>query len=187
MQPCDRSRHLALCLSALTLLSTLGSEIACAQTSNGAGGDLSGPVAMLPKYQARAPRKCSTVTKPPSVSQAAIMVQCSMDGLALSGLSLVQDVKIEIGKPRPFVYQTDAGLPGIDLTAQVYPPRGSYTAYFCHQVDGSLVPAGRNCIRSAIPESQGWCYKTSFGDYTCRMHAGAIPKMEQGMPPPTGF
>src|SRR6185437_11446426 len=180
-----RSRQLAHGFSALMLLSSFGCEIACCQTSGDTG--FSGPAAILPEYQARAPRKCASVTKPPSVAQAAIMVQCSMDGLGSTGLSLIQDVKIEMGKPRPFVYQTDAGLAGIDLSEQVYPLRGSYTGYFCTKIGGTLVPAGHSCIRSAVPESQGWCWKTSFGDYTCKMHGGATPKMEPGMPAPTAY
>jgi hypothetical protein len=75
---------------------------------------------MLPQYQARAPRICTTVVKAPSASQAAVMVQCSMDGLADTGLTLIQDVKIEMGAPRPFVYRTDAGLAGIDLYAKAH-------------------------------------------------------------------
>jgi hypothetical protein len=167
----------------------LGSKVAGGQTTNGTGGgsELSGPLVILPEYQAREPRKCSSVTKPPSVAQAAVMVQCSMDGLAPAGLTLIQDVKIEMGAPRPFVYQTDAGLAGIDLNAKVYPLRGSYTNYFCIKVGAPLVPPGHSCIRSAIPESMGWCWKTSFGDYKCRMHGGATPKMEQGMPAPMTF
>ena len=156
------------------------------QTSGGSGSELSGPLVMLSQYQARAPRKCTSVTKPPSASQAAVMVQCTMDGIAPTGLTLIQDVKIEMGVPRPFVYQTDAGLAGIDLNAQVYPLRGSYTGYFCRSI-GIGMPTGHSCIRSAVPESQGWCWKTSFGDYTCKMHGGATPKMEQGMPAPSTY
>jgi hypothetical protein len=113
------------------------------------------------------------------------MVQCSMDALTDTGLGLVQDVKIEMGSSRPFVYQTDAGLPGIDLTAKVYPLRGSYTAYFCRLIN-NMAPAGQSCIKSPVPVSQGWCWKTSFGDYKCLMQGGAA-QMEQGMPAPQTF
>jgi hypothetical protein len=189
MNRCVRMSQVVLSLVVLTSLSALVCKVASSQSAGntGAGSQISGPLAMLPEYQAREPRKCSTVKTPPSVSQAAIMVQCSMDGLAPTGLTLIQDVKIEMGSPRPFVYRTDAGLAGIDLNAQVYPLRGSYTNYSCLKVGAPLVPPGHSCIRSAIPESMGWCWKSSFGDFKCTMHGGATPKMEQGMPAPTTY
>jgi len=177
-----RVRNLTLCILALTFFFPLGCNSSSGQ---GSGSTVSGALTMLPDYQARAPRTCSAVTSPPSVSTATVLVQCSMDGLSATGLGLVQDVTLQIGKSRPFVYYTDAGLPGIDLTAQVYPLQGSYTAYFCRLIN-NMSPAGQSCIKSVVPTAQGWCYKTSFGDYKCRMQGGA-PKMEQGMPAPQTF
>jgi len=185
MRPFARPLNLALCLIAFTSFAPLGCNSAGGQGS-GSGSSLSGPLTMLPDYQARAPRTCTSVTKPPSLAQASVMVQCSSDQLSALGLSLLQDVKIEMGTSRPFVYQTDAGLPGIDLTAKVYPLRGSYTSYFCRAIN-NMSPAGKSCIRSAVPTAQGWCWKTSFGDYKCLMQGGIVPKAEQGMPAPQAF
>jgi len=179
-----QTHNLALCIVALTLLSLTGCNSAGGQGS-GSGSSISGPLTMLPDYQARAPRTCASVTSPPSVSQATVMVQCSMDALTDTGLGLVQDVKLQIGKPRPFAEWTDAGMPGIDLTATVYPLQGGYTGYFCRIIN-NMAPAGQSCIKSVVPVAQGWCYKTSFGEYKCRMQGGA-PKMEQGMPAPQTF
>jgi len=179
-----RPLNLALCLVAFTLFAPLGCNSAGGQGS-GSGSSLSGPLTMLPDYQARAPRTCATLTSPPSASQATVMVQCSMDALTDTGLGLIQDVKLQVGKSRPFVYWTDAGLAGIDLTATVYPLQGSYTGYFCRLIS-NMAPAGQSCIKSAVPAAQGWCWKTSFGDYKCKMQGGA-PKMEQGMPAPQAF
>jgi len=179
------ARPLSICLFALALLSPLGCNSSAGGQGSGSGAALSGPLTILPDYQARAPRTCSPVTSPPNLSQATVMVQCSMDALTDTGLGLIQDVKIQIGKPRPFAEWTDAGLPGIDLTATVYPLQGSYTGYFCRIVN-NMAPAGQSCIKSVVPVAQGWCYKTSFGDYKCRMQGGA-PKMEQGMPAPQTF
>jgi hypothetical protein len=172
---CVSKRHLMLCVCALTFLSPLGQSVAVGQAPG-----------MLPKYQARAPRTCSSVTKAPSAAEASVMVQCAMEGLAPTGLTLIQDLHIQMGTPRPFVYRTDAGLAGIDLNATVYPLRGSYTTYFCRTI-GNGVPAGHSCIKTATPESEGWCWKTSFGDYKCRMHGGASPDSELGMPAPTTY
>jgi len=132
---------------------------------------------MLPDYQSRAPRKCSAVTSPPSVAQAAVMVQCSMDATSAFGVGLVQDVNIEMGKARPFVYSSDAGLSGIDLDAKVYPLRGSYTSYLCNKISNMSV-AGQSCMKSPVPMAVGWCWKTSFGDYKCKLQGapgGSLP------------
>jgi hypothetical protein len=106
-----------------------------------------------------------------------------MEADSLMGVGLVQDVKLQVGKPRPFVYQTDAGFPGIDLDAQVYPLQGSYTAYLCRVID-NIQTAGKNCVKSAVPQATGWCYKTSFGDWKCRMQ-GMVPQMEVSGAPTT--
>lgn len=179
------ARPLSVCLFALALFSPLGCNAAGGQGSGSATG-LSGQPTILPNFQARAPRICSSVTKPPSLSQATIMVQCSMDQISVLGLSLLQDVKIEMGASRPFLEQTDAGLPGIDLTARVYPLRGSYTSFFCNPIN-NMSPVGKSCIRSAVPSAQGWCWKTSFGDYKCLMQGGIVPKAEPGMPVPQTY
>jgi hypothetical protein len=179
-----RCIHLSFSLAAFTLLAALGCHSAGGQGS-GSGSSISGPLTMLPDYQARAPRTCATVTSPPSASQAAVMVQCSMDGLSDTGLGLIQDVKLQIGKPRPFVYWTDAGLAGIDLTATVYPLQGSYTGYFCNLIS-NMAPAGQSCLRSVVPAAQGWCWKTSFGDYKCKLQGGA-PQTVQGVAAPKTF
>jgi hypothetical protein len=180
-----RARKVALCLSAFTLLSPLGCNAGGQASGSGSGSSISGPLTMLPEYQARAPRTCTSVTKPPSASQAAVMVQCTMDSLSYTGLGLIQDVKLQIGSPRAFVYYSDAGLAGIDLNAQVYPLRGSYTGYFCRLTSTVLDPSAGSCIKSVVPVAEGWCWKTSFGDYKCKMQGGA-PKMENS-PPPTAF
>jgi hypothetical protein len=108
-----------------------------------------------------------------------------MEADTMFGVGLVQDVKPEVGKPRPFVYATDAEMPGIDLDAKVYPLQGSYSAYMCKTIT-TQTPAGRNCNKMVYAEANGWCYKTSFGDWKCRM-VGQGGQMLQGQPPPTSF
>ena len=174
-----RSPNPALCLFALTLLAPLGITSAHGQAH---GTDLSVPPQLLPEYQARAPRTCTKLTTAPSLTQAVALAQCAMDGISSGQLYLTQNVKIEMGTPRPFVYYSDAGLSGIDLNAKVYPLRGSYTGYLCNKI-GSMYPAGHSCLKSDVPEATGSCWKTSFGDFKCLLK-GAIPKMEGGMPPP---
>jgi hypothetical protein len=179
-----KMRPLALSLFVLTLLTPLGCKSAGGEGAAQSGAGISSPLTMLPEYNARAPRTCSTVKSPPSAAQATVLVQCTMDALSYTGLGLIQDVKLEMGSPRAFVYWTDAGLDGIDLKADVYPLRGSYTGYFCTLVSASLNGPGQNCIKSVVPVAAGWCWKTSFGDWKCKMQGGA-PAMVNGPGPRT--
>jgi hypothetical protein len=174
MNSSTSGRSLAVIVSTCTLFS-LGVAFNSAKGQSGASGSaLSGPPTILAEYQARAPRKCASVKGPPSVAQASALIQCSMDGLTPRGLTLIQDVKIEEGTPRRFVNNTDAGLEGIDLNAMVIPLRGSYTSYFCNIVSPQFAPAGKSCQVSPIDSSPGWCWKTSFGDYRCKMLGGVL-------------
>ncbi|MGD0733168.1 MAG: hypothetical protein ABR956_18030 [Terracidiphilus sp.] len=179
-----QTRKLALGVLVLTLLAPLDSKRAGGEGAGQSAG-LSGPLVMLPQYQSRAPRTCAKVTSPPTAAVAAVLIQCSMEADTMFGVGLVQDVKPEVGKPRPFVYATDAEMPGIDLDAKVYPLQGSYSAYMCKTIT-TQTPAGRNCNKMVYAEANGWCYKTSFGDWKCRM-VGQGGQMLQGQPPPTSF
>ena len=165
-----RMRPVALGFFVLTLLAPLGCKSAGGEGQSGAS--ISGPLTMLPEYNTRAPRTCSKVTSPPSVAQAAVLVQCTMDSVSPTGLGLFQDVKIDLGGARPFVYWTDAGLESIDLKAQVYPLQGSYTGYFCTLSSASLNGAGENCIKSVVTKATGWCWKTAFSEWKCKMQGG---------------
>jgi len=127
-----RAFSLALCLSPFLLFAPLGCKSAGGQASaTGGGSDLSGPPVFDAVYQARLPRKCATVTKPPSAGQAVVLAQCSMEALdgTMGGgnLSLAQDIKLQMGTPRAFLYSTDSGLEGVDTEAKLIPLRGSYT------------------------------------------------------------
>jgi hypothetical protein len=174
--------RLALCLAVLTLLAPIACKSAGGSGQNGAA--ISGPLTILPEYDARAPRTCSKVTSPPTAAQATVMVQCSMEGLSPTGLQLYQDVQLEIGAPRPFNYNTDAGLDGAAPNANVYPLRGSYTGYFCIKWGGTLVPIGHNCQKSVVSGATGACWKTSFGDYKCKLQ-GFAPTIVNSAGPKT--
>jgi len=177
-------RKVVLIVFALALLTTFGCKSADGAGGGQSGAGISGPLTMMPQYDSRAPRTCAKVTSPPSAGQAAVLVQCFMDGDSATGLGLVQDVKLEMGSPRPFVYYTDAGLAGIDLNAKVYPLQGSYTGYFCTLVSASLNGPGQNCLKSVVPVAQGWCWHTSFGEWKCKMQGGA-PTMVNSPAPKT--
>ena len=131
-----------------------------------------------------------TVSKPPSAGQAVVLAQCSMEALdgTMGGgnLSLVQNVKLQMGTPRAFLYQTDAGLEGVDSEAKITPLRGSYTSYFCGPVN-NMAPAGHNCMKGDASDAIGWCWKTTFGDFKCALLAKAAPAMSGDNPAPTTY
>jgi hypothetical protein len=179
----NRMRALALCLLAIAFFIPLGCKSNSSAGAAQSGAGISGPLTMLPDYQARAPRTCSPVTSPPSVAQATVMVQCSMDGLSDLGLGLIQDVNLQMASSRPFAFWTDAGLAGIDQKADVYPLQGSYTGYFCRL--SNTATAGQSCLKSAVPVAQGWCWKTSVGEWKCKMQGGAPTTVASA--PPTTF
>lgn len=184
MIPNIYARPVALCFFVLTLLTPLGCKTAEGTGPSTSPASISGPLTILPEYDARAPRTCAKVMSPPSAELAVVMVQCTMEGLSNIGLQLFQDVKVEMGAPRPYNGYSDAGLAGIDTNAQVYPLRGSYTGYFCTKWGGTLVPIGHNCVVSAVPAADGACWKTSFGDWNCKMQGGA-PQVTAGPGPKT--
>jgi hypothetical protein len=141
--PHAQARSLALCFLVLMFLIPLGCKSADGEGAGQSGAAISGPLTILPQYQTRAPRTCSKVKSPPSEAVAAVLVQCTMETDSLFGVGLIQDIKLEIGKSRRFVYQTDAGLTEIDLDAPVYPLQGSYTSYLCKTIT-TQNPAGKN-------------------------------------------
>lgn len=178
-------RSAALCCLVLILLAPLGCKSAEGAGSGTAStADLSGPPVILPAYQGRAPRACASVKSPPSPAVAAALVQCTTDNLSAMGLRLVQDVKVELGAPRPVVLSTDDGLSELDLKSQVYPMRGSYTSYFCRAIN-NMVLAATSCLIVSVPAGKGWCWKTSFGDWKCRF--GELVVADRYGPAPTSY
>ncbi len=35
-----------------------------------------------------------------------------------------------------------------------------------------MAPAGNSCVKTIVIGAQGWCWKTSFGDYRCKVQGG---------------
>ncbi|HLY62524.1 MAG TPA: hypothetical protein VKV95_17420 [Terriglobia bacterium] len=128
-------------------------------------------------YLARDPKTCDSRKAPEkgeiSAAQAAQYLTCDMEVINGFGqLSQVTDVKVEVGKGRPFNINTDS-IPDIDVSALVFNIRGSYNWAYCSKVDGTVTVAGKNCSRGPQPAAQGMCYKNNFGDWHCSMRDGA--------------
>ena len=79
---------------------------------------------------------------------------------------------------------TDPSYKG-QILVTTYPLQGNYTAYLCRTIN-NMSPAGANCVKTLMTNAAGWCYKTSFGNYKCRMQGGQS-QMVMGQPAPIAF
>jgi hypothetical protein len=157
-------------LIALVLLVPLA-VTACgsAEASDTGGIVLTRDAAIGAQFNAPGPRSCSTRKSPasgkPTPEQARAYVICSLEGTYGSGpqLALVSQVKIEVGRGRPFNILTDS-FESIDPTQTVYDIRGSLVSYDCGY-------AGPNsCKRGDQRDGSGICFRTTFGDWHCTFY-----------------
>jgi hypothetical protein len=174
----------ALCLSTIGLLALPGYRESTAQA---AGADLSGPPFFSQKWETRQPRECSKVTSPPTAAQAAALVQCTMEYQSSQVVSLMQDVKVEVGGARPFMAE-DSAFSQIDPAGKVYPIRGSEKMYLCGPVLESVMHSqGKNCSYFVQSKAEGRCWKTKFGDWRCSLAGGGDGTQTQNQPGPTTY
>ena len=158
-------------------------SIESAAAGSGSGADLSGPPVFNAKFQTREPRKCTEVKSPPSVSQAAALIQCQREQMNAHEDWITADVRVEMGSPRAFIYATDSGLPQIDTASQVIPLRGSFNGYICAVIGEVNGVQGKNCMKGVVSSAQGNCWKTTFGDWKCN-EDGVINPTTWSEPPP---
>jgi hypothetical protein len=169
-------------ISFLSLLILGGSQESAAQAA-----DLSGPPVFSQKWQTRLPRECSKVTNPPNALQAAALVQCTMEYQSSQVISLMQEVKVEVGGPRPFIPE-DSSFRQIDPSSKVYPIRGSEKMYLCGPViENVFHNTGKNCSYCAQTKAEGRCWKTTFGDWQCSLAGGGDGTQTQNQPGPTTY
>ena len=125
-------------------------------------------------FGARDPLHCDSTKEPASGAPSSEQVKAYfISGFehakgtgTLAELYLAEDVKVEIGKGRPF--ESGDGSGDIDTHELVYPIRGSYNWYLCYPIT-SVNTAGKNCVKFGQPNAEGLCYKTTFGDWRCSM------------------
>ena len=150
----------------LTLTAAIGLLLALALSAN--------------DYGTREPLTCASTKEPakgaPSAEQAARYFRCGPtgEGVRIRSLYLMEDVKVEVGKARPFrgggmSGGVDINMPDVDPSQPVYPIRGSFQQYQCNNPKTSISPEGKNCDQSNIPKASGVCYRTTFGDWTCTL------------------
>jgi hypothetical protein len=146
-------------------------------------------------FGARDPRTCASRKSGLSAAQARQYLICDMELVNnvhadSPGLTLVTDVMVEVGKGRPFNYQSDsfgfATTNAIDPSQTVYPIRGSLNSWNCVKL-GAIGggESGKNCVKWPGPAVTGICFKNSFGDWHCMISGLQYPGMER-YPPPAG-
>jgi hypothetical protein len=163
---------------AVVLLSCNGAE----GQGSGSGDAISGPPQMDALFHTRKPRKCAKVTKPPNVSQATALAQCDAEGETQTEIDLVTNVQLEMGAPRSFNPRLDSGWNDIDPSANVYPTRGHLVRYNC-----SSDPQFACSVFTADDEGSGACWKTSFGDWRCRLPLAPNFTAKHRQPGPTTY
>ena len=149
------------------------------EAGSGTGTDLSGPPVFSEFWGARLPRVCSKLATPPNPSQAAALVQCSMDVQTREYLLLVQNPVVSLGPARPM----GGGdvMDQIDVTSKVYTITGSAKYYNCDPInDNPMHNRGKNCTITEWPKADGHCWKTITGTWKCSM---AGPRGQTGILP----
>lgn len=140
------------------------------------------------KYGSRDPKTCADKTLPktgaPSSAQAAQYVVCGHERV-LTVLYLDEDVKVQVGKGRPYNMKEDYNVPNIDVRVPVYPIRGSLRQYSCDPLRTDRSNLNRNCSIYTAPNATGLCYKDTFGDWHCGMNDARTGDFtDRNVPPP---
>ena len=174
------SRALAGLAGSLALLSSMPAN---AQDSVGA------------KFGSRDPRLCASRAGPLTTETARNYFICDSEytvGPNASGefIYLVSDVKLELGRPRPFNPITDtfgfAESNSIDPSQAVVPIRGSFNNWDCGKLGQINASPGKNCNLTPNLHAIGLCFTNSFGDWHCTMSdLGAVREFMPAHAPPT--
>jgi len=140
------------------------------------------------QYGTREPAACANRGGPLTTATARQYFICDAEGEKAGYMYLVTDVTIQLGHARAFNWNQDSASTGIDTSQPVYDVRGSYNKYSCTKptpIDNAFSRT-HNCALYDEPNSEGRCYKTTFGEWHCTMedfHRGSWPKAKDQMPP----
>ena len=147
------------------------------------------------RYGSREPRTCEDTKAPArgaiTAAFALKYLNCQMDYVSGGGdLYLVENVKVEVGGGIPYAaIMGQRSLSEIDVKHPVYPIRGSLLRYQCqNRLTAARVPDA-NCNTYNEPKATGYCYKTTFGDWSCYMNDPAgnnAANISHDVPPPKG-
>lgn len=192
MKPCPDDRMRAVG-SASTLTRSLSLALfgLCAAWSCGPAGAaseadaISGPPVINPAFGARMPRQCNAVTHVPSEAEAAALAQCATEKGGEAGafrpmIYLWQNLRVQMGKSRPYAYNADSHSTSIDPTAPVYPIRVTGDQLSC---------TGKpTCMTHHADKAEGTCYQTTFGDWQCYFsQVFGVTESNVELPAPTTY
>jgi hypothetical protein len=149
----------------LSILATLSLNVAlplAAMAQAGAG------VSFDARDPATCPDKSAPTVGPITADLAAQYVTCEEESASYITLQLVDQMKVQVGAPRAFQFETDSS-DNVDSSQPVYPIRGSYVRYRCSHPNAAVGTVGKNCSLYDQPNASGSCTKTTFGDWYCQM------------------
>lgn len=148
------------------------------------------PNVLVQHFGGRAPRPCPAIRRKPSDEEAAILVQCSMEGPFGAIETLLTNVKVHITGSRKFstnsagLYDAeDNNRQDIDNRELLYTLVGYARQYACGEQSFS---PGKNCTMTEMPNSPGACYKTIYGEYRCNFENVGVG-YHPFLPPPTTY
>jgi hypothetical protein len=131
------------------------------------------------RFGTREARKCAPQKTQPNVEQIKAILQCYDESQSTRDLMyLDENMSIQAGAPRRFIEFSDNGSTGIDTTAPVIPIRGSLDSYQCAPLSkytnvGTTYDTdntGKNCAVAPVRNRTGTCWRTTFGDWECRLN-----------------
>ena len=146
-------------------------------------------IMLVQQYGGRAPRPCPAIHHKPSDTEAAVLAQCTMEGLRGSTETLLTNVQIHISGARKFsadnsgAYNpSESNMKGVDVRSEVLVIVGYAKQYACGAQ--SFAP-GRNCTITDMPNGNGACWKTSYSEYRCNFVSVGSNGYQLGPPPTT--
>lgn len=138
-------------------------------------------------YGTRAPRPCPNITHAPSDTEAAVLVQCTMEGgIARDNVRLLSGVGVQVRGSRAFgftaahddsalvplieaaQYKGDTRDLHIDPKAKVYDIVGSANQFNCGYKNESA--PGQNCTQTQFVNSPGACWRMNNGQWRCTLY-----------------
>ena len=140
------------------------------------------------RFGTREPYVCDDFTDPPDAEDAASLVQCNQEVIETRSIRLLTNVVVHVGSPQPYNSRTHSSLNDADAVTPVYPIRGSFRRYNCDvvQVNAALNwdNHGKNCSYVDKTAASGFCWKTTFGTWSCYMDDNAHNDNVMEQPPP---
>lgn len=141
-------------------------------------------------WGARNPGACPSIRSAaaPNLAQVAQLLRCRHEVIVSDGgeLWLMENLVVSIGAGMPYAAAYDSYvMEEADVRARVYPLRGSYTWSVCMTRRDAAIYGSpdTNCRESDVPSAKGICWKTTFGDWSCRLQGAAVGRRERTRPP----